>query len=102
MVWTQVIANVLLLAFGLAPYAWLAITLWLARAFWNEMDVPTRQSYSMAVVDSEERMAMAGAAEVTSAIVARVPRALWLELARATMTTVSNPTSYQNQSRYVW
>ena len=64
MVWTQVIANGLLLAFGLAPYAWLAITLWLARAFWNEMDVPTRQSYSMAVVDSEERMAMAGAANM--------------------------------------
>ena len=62
MVWTQVIANGFAIAFAFSPWAWLAVTLWLFRAFWNEMDVPTRQSYSMAVVSSEERMAMAGAA----------------------------------------
>ena len=62
MVWTQAIANGIMIAFPFASVAWLAITLWLMRAFWNEMDVPTRQSYMMAVVSSEERMAMAGAA----------------------------------------
>lgn len=81
MVWTQVIANGLLAAFAFAPFGWLAITVWLGRAFFNEMDVPTRQSYAMAVVSSEERMAMAGATNVGRAGM-RVPSpaitgALW-------------------------
>lgn len=72
MVWTQAIANLLILAFVFSPWAWLAIIFWLMRGFWNEMDVPTRQSYSMAVVPSEDRMPMAGATNFGRAAM-RVP-----------------------------
>ena len=33
---------------------------WQARSFLSQMDVPTRDSYTMAVVRPEERVAMAG------------------------------------------
>jgi MFS family permease len=68
MVWTQVIANGLVLVFGLAPTAPVAIAAWLVRGLFNEMDVPTRQSYAMAVVEPHERMAMAGIANVSRAV----------------------------------
>jgi hypothetical protein len=88
MVWTQTIANLLILAFVFSPWAWLAIVFWLMRGFWNEMDVPTRQSYSMAVVPSEDRMPMAGAANFGRAAM-RVPSpaitgALWAASISAT------------------
>lgn len=68
MVWTQVIANGLVVAFGLAPTAPFAVGCWLVRGLFNEMDVPTRQSYAMAVVEPHERMAMAGVANVSRAV----------------------------------
>lgn len=68
MVWTQVLANGLVLAFGLAPSATIAVGVWLFRGLFNEMDVPTRQSYAMAVVEPHERMAMAGIANVGRAV----------------------------------
>jgi MFS family permease len=88
MVWTQTIANLLILAFVFSPWAWLAIIFWLMRGFWNEMDVPTRQSYSMAVVPSEDRMPMAGATNFGRAAM-RVPSpaitgALWAASITAT------------------
>ena len=88
MVWTQTIANLLVLAFVFSPWAWLAIIFWLMRGFWNEMDVPTRQSYSMAVVPPEDRMPMAGAANFGRAAM-RVPSpaitgALWAASITAT------------------
>lgn len=88
MVWTQTIANLLILAFVFSPWAWLAIVFWVMRGFWNEMDVPTRQSYSMAVVPSEDRMPMAGAANFGRAAM-RVPSpavtgALWATSITAT------------------
>ncbi|MBI2965555.1 MAG: MFS transporter [Chloroflexi bacterium] len=68
MVWTQVIANGMVLVFGFAPTAPLAVAAWLIRGLFNEMDVPTRQSYAMAVVEPRERMAMAGIANVSRAV----------------------------------
>lgn len=68
MVWTQVVANGMVLAFGFAPTAPLAIAAWLFRGLFNEMDVPTRQSYAMAVVAPDERMAMAGITNVGRAV----------------------------------
>jgi MFS family permease len=68
MVWTQVIANGMVIVFGLAPTAFLAVASWLIRGLFNEMDVPTRQSYAMAVVEPRERMAMAGIANVSRAV----------------------------------
>ncbi|MBI4220610.1 MAG: MFS transporter [Chloroflexi bacterium] len=68
MVWTQVIANGMVVLFGFAPSAPVAVGVWLVRGLFNEMDVPTRQSYAMAVVEPRERMAMAGIANVSRAV----------------------------------
>ncbi|MDA1258454.1 MAG: MFS transporter [Chloroflexi bacterium] len=61
MVWTQVAGNLLLIAFALAPNAAFAIVVFFVRDIFNEMDVPTRQSYVMAIVPPDERVVMAGA-----------------------------------------
>ena len=64
MVFTHLPSNVLLLLVPLAPSAPLAIGLFLARMSISQMDVPTRQSYTMAVVDPDERTAAAGLTNV--------------------------------------
>lgn len=61
MVWTQIAANLLLITFALAPNVPIAIAVFIIRELFNEMDVPTRQSYVMAIVPSDERVMMAGA-----------------------------------------
>jgi MFS family permease len=60
MVFTHLPSNLLLLLVPLAPAAWLAVVLFLARMTVSQMDVPTRRSYTMAVVDPDERTAAAG------------------------------------------
>ena len=60
MVFTHLPSNVLLILVPLMPTAPLAIALLLARFSISQMDVPTRQSYTMAVVDPDERSAAAG------------------------------------------
>jgi MFS family permease len=60
MVATHLPSNVLLILVPLAPTAWLAVLLYLLRLTVSQMDVPTRKSYSMAVVDPDERTATAG------------------------------------------
>jgi len=64
MVFTHLPSNVLLVLVPLAPTAWLAVALFLIRMSVSQMDVPTRQSYTMAVVDPEERTATAGITNV--------------------------------------
>jgi MFS family permease len=59
-VWTQVAANVCLLAFAFSPTVIVAAGFWMLRGIFDEMDVPTRQSYMMALVPPEERTVMAG------------------------------------------
>ena len=54
-----------LIAMPLVPEAWMAIALWLLRAFFVQMDAPTSQSYTMAVVAPAEQIAMASATTVT-------------------------------------
>ena len=81
MVWTQVAANFMLISFAFAPAAPIAIALLLAKDLFNEMDVPTRQSYVMAIVGPEERVVMAGTNNLGRAVF-RVPSstitgALW-------------------------
>ncbi|MBT4074721.1 MAG: MFS transporter [Chloroflexi bacterium] len=61
MVWTQIVANFLLIAFALSPNVPIAIAVFIIRELFNEMDVPTRQSYVMAIVPPDERVMMAGA-----------------------------------------
>ncbi len=60
MVYTHLPSNVLLMLVPLMPTAPLAVALWFLRMSISQMDVPTRQSYTMAVVAPDERSAAAG------------------------------------------
>jgi MFS family permease len=60
MVVTHIPSNVLLMLVPLMPNLPLAILVLLARFSISQMDVPVRQSYTMAVVDPDERSAAAG------------------------------------------
>ena len=60
MVATHLPSNVLLILVPLMPNLPLAIAVLLARFSISQMDVPTRQSYTMAVVTPDERSAAAG------------------------------------------
>jgi MFS family permease len=60
MVYTHLPSNILLILVPFMPNLGLAITVLLLRFSISQMDVPTRQSYVMAVVDPAERTAAAG------------------------------------------
>jgi len=64
MVWTHIPSNILLILVPFMPTLPLAILVLLARFSISQMDVPTRQSYTMAVVDPDERSAAAGVTTV--------------------------------------
>jgi MFS family permease len=68
MVFTHLPANILLILVPFAPSLPIAIALLVARSALSEMDVPTRNSYVMAVVKPEERPATAS--------ITAVPRSL--------------------------
>ena len=61
MVFTHIPSSLLLVTVAFAPNFWVAALLFLLREGLVEMDVPTRQSYVMAVVRSEERTFASGA-----------------------------------------
>ncbi|MCA1683415.1 MAG: MFS transporter, partial [Actinobacteria bacterium] len=67
MVLTHLPSQLLIILVPLAPVSWLAVVLYLARMSISQMDVPTRQSYTMAIVDPEERIATAGITNVARA-----------------------------------
>ena len=60
MVVTHLPSNVLLILVPLMPNLALAVVVLLIRFSISQMDVPTRQSYTMAVVRPEERSAAGG------------------------------------------
>ena len=60
MVFTHIPSNILLILVPLMPNLPLAITVLLLRFSISQMDVPTRQSYTMAVVAPDERSSAAG------------------------------------------
>ncbi|HLY25125.1 MAG TPA: MFS transporter [Aggregatilineales bacterium] len=60
MVFSHVPSNILLILVPLMPTLPLAILVLLARFSISQMDVPTRQSYTVAVVDPDERSAANG------------------------------------------
>ena len=60
MVYTHLPSNVLLILVPFMPTFELAVGVLLIRFSISQMDVPTRQSYTMAVVDPDERSAAAG------------------------------------------
>ncbi len=60
MVFTHIPSNILLMLVPLMPNLPLAILVLLVRHSISQMDVPTRQSYTMAVVSPDERSAASG------------------------------------------
>jgi predicted MFS family arabinose efflux permease len=60
MVFTHLPSNFLLLMVPLMPNLTLAVLMLLVRNSLSQLDVPTRQSYTMAVVHADERAASAG------------------------------------------
>jgi MFS family permease len=76
MVFTHLPSNVLLILVPLMPNLPLAIAMLLARFSISQMDVPTRQSYTMAVVKPEERSAAAGVTGIARTTGASISPAL--------------------------
>jgi predicted MFS family arabinose efflux permease len=72
MVFTHIPSSVFLIAVPFAPNLAVASALLLARAALASMDVPARQSYTMAVVEPAERTATAGVTSLARGI-AQVP-----------------------------
>ena len=83
MVFTHLPSNVLLIAVPLMPTAPLAIAVLLARFSISQMDVPARQSYTMAVVDPDERSAAAGVTAIARSVGAAVSPSLATPLVEA-------------------
>lgn len=65
MVFTHIPSNILLILVGFAPSLPLAIAFYLGRMALSQMDVPTRQSYIVAVVSEQERTAAAGITNIS-------------------------------------
>ena len=65
MVFTHIPANIMIILLAFAPTLPIAIILYLARMALSQMDVPTRQSYIVAVVSEEERTAAAGITNIS-------------------------------------
>ena len=72
MVFTHLPSNLLLVLVPLAPVSWLAVLFFLARTSISQMDVPTRKSYTMAVVAPDERTAAAGITNVARTVASAV------------------------------
>ena len=58
-VFTQALSNIFVILAALSGQLWMAVFFFLVHELFNEMDVPTRQSYTMAIVRPESRTAMA-------------------------------------------
>jgi MFS family permease len=76
MVYTHIPSNVLLMLVPLMPTLPAAAGLLLLRYSISQMDVPTRQSYTMAVVDPDERSAASGVTTIARSVGALVSPAL--------------------------
>jgi MFS family permease len=72
MVFTHIPSNILLILVPLMPTLPLAIGLLLLRFSISQMDVPTRQSYTMAVVDPDERSAASGVTAIARSVGASI------------------------------
>jgi MFS family permease len=80
MVFTHIPSNILLMMVPLMPTLALAIAILLLRFTISQMDVPTRQSYTMAVVAPDERSAASGVTSIARSLGASLSPALtgWL------------------------
>jgi MFS family permease len=68
MVFTHLPSNLLLILVPLMPNLWSAVTILLLRFSISQMDVPTRQAYTMAVVHPSERSSANGVTAVARSI----------------------------------
>ncbi len=73
---THIPSNILLILVPLMPTLPLAIAVLLVRFSISQMDVPTRQSYTMAVVDPDERSAASGVTTIARSVGAAISPAL--------------------------
>jgi MFS family permease len=76
MVFTHIPSNILLILVPLMPTLPLAIGVLLLRFSISQMDVPTRQSYTMAVVSPDERSAASGVTAIARSVGASISPAL--------------------------
>ena len=76
MVFTHLPSNVLLILVPLMPTLPLAVAVLLLRFSLSQMDVPTRQSYVMAVVQPDERSAAAGVTGIARTVGASISPSL--------------------------
>lgn len=76
MVFTHIPSNVLLCLVPFMPTAGLAVFVLLLRFSISQMDVPTRQSYTMAVVAPDERSAASGVTSIARSLGAAISPAL--------------------------
>jgi MFS family permease len=76
MVFTHVPSNLLLMLVPLMPNLPLAIGVLLLRFSISQMDVPTRQSYTMAVVAPDERSAASGVTSIARSLGASLSPAI--------------------------
>jgi MFS family permease len=76
MVFTHIPSNILLILVPLMPSLPLATAVLLARFSISQMDVPTRQSYTMAVVAPDERSAAAGVTAIARSVGAAISPSL--------------------------
>lgn len=85
MVWTHLPSSLLLMTVPIAPNLTVAVVLFLIREALVEMDVPTRQSYLVAVVRDDERTQASGITNLTRGVAWAVAPAI----AGSLMRTVS-------------
>ena len=76
MVFTHIPSNILLILVPFMPTLPLAITALLLRFSISQMDVPTRQSYTMAVVSPDERSAAMGVTSIARSVGATLSPAI--------------------------
>jgi predicted MFS family arabinose efflux permease len=88
MVFTHIPSNILLMLVPLMPNLPLAIVVLLARFSISQMDVPTRQSYTMAVVEPDERSAASGVTTIARSMGAALSPSIAGALLGASLTSV--------------
>ena len=84
MVFTHIPSNIFFIAAAFAPTTWVAVLFWQLKSLLGQMDVPARDSYTMAVVGPEERVAMASihvvSRSVTGAVGPSLATVMWSTL----------------------
>ena len=84
MVFTHLPSNILLILVPLMPNLTWAVSALLLRSTMSQMDVPTRQSYTMAVVHPDERSAAAGITNIARTLGTAASPALAVPLLAST------------------